>query len=80
MGLVRCEVDQGCFFHWDGADLLVVVIHVDDCTVGAARASQIDEFKKELKKHVEITDLGNVNWLLGIQIQQDHKRKVISLW
>jgi len=32
-----------------------------------------------LKEHIEITDLGELHWLLGIEFQQDHPTQMLHL-
>jgi len=39
----------------------------------------IKEFKTELKKSVEVTDLGELHWLLGIEIKRDRTYHLIHL-
>jgi hypothetical protein len=38
---------------------VVVVVHVDDCTIAAVSLSQLQKFKTEIQRYVEITDLGD---------------------
>jgi hypothetical protein len=37
------------------------------------------ELKSKLREHVEITDLGELHWLLGIEIKRDREARTISL-
>src|SRR5712692_4476137 len=67
----HCEVDQAIFYQRRGKSLTIVVIHVDDCTIAASARTLIDEFKVKLKEHVDITDLGELHWLLGIEVRRD---------
>ena len=39
--------------------------------IAASACTLIDEFKAKLKEHMEITDLGELHWLLGIEIQHN---------
>jgi hypothetical protein len=48
----------------------VVVVHVDNCMIAASSISLLKKFKAEIQKHVEITDLEELHWLLGIEIYQ----------
>ena len=68
LGFSRCDVDQAVFFRRDGEDVIVVLVHVDDCTVAALKLADIEDFKAKISQHVEITDLGELHWLLGIEI------------
>ncbi|THH08422.1 hypothetical protein EW146_g8993 [Bondarzewia mesenterica] len=79
MGFVRCQVDQAVFHKHQDAELTIVVIHVDDCTITVTMISLIDDFKARLRKHVEVTDLGELHWLLGIEIKRDRDAGTIHL-
>jgi len=41
---------------------------VDDCSIVANSSSLITGFKTEIAKHVDITDLGDFHWILGIKV------------
>jgi hypothetical protein len=79
LGFTQCEVDQAVFYRRKGNDLTIVVVHVDDCTLAATRLSLIEGVKSGLRKYVEITDLGELHWLLGIEIKRDREARTISL-
>jgi Reverse transcriptase (RNA-dependent DNA polymerase) len=68
-----------CFFKKRDGFLTVVAVHVDDCTIAASSMALIDEFKAELRKYVEVTDLGELHWLLGIEIKRDRTHQLIHL-
>lgn len=79
LGFSRCDVDQAVFFRRDGKSLTVVLVHVDDCTVAASSITLIVDFKRKISEHVEITDLGELHWLLGIEIRRDRERRSIHI-
>jgi len=72
-------VDQAVFYRKKGNELTIVVVHVDDCTLAATRLSLIEGVKAGLRKYVEITDLGELHWLLGIEIRRDRQARTISM-
>jgi len=79
---VRSDVDQTVFYRHGGHNghtTIIVVIHVDDCTIAVSTLSLIVTFKRQISKHVEITDLGELHWLLSIEIKCDHERRTIHL-
>ena len=76
----RSDVDQAVFFRRDKEQLLIIVlVHVDDCTVTATLMNLINDFKANISKHVEITDLGELHWLLGIEVKRDRQSRTIHL-
>lgn len=76
----QCDVDQAVFFKCttDGGPIIIVV-HVDDCTITATSIAMISEFKSNMKKYVEVTDLGELHWLLGIEIVRNREACTISM-
>jgi len=75
LGFVQSDMDQAVFYRHGGDNghtTIIVVIHVDDCTIAASTLLLIVAFKHQISEYVEITDLGELHWLLGIEIKCDH--------
>jgi len=80
LGFTQCSVNQAVYFrHRTPGELVIVVVHVDDCMIVAKTLQEINEFKCNIKKHVEITDLGKLHWLLGIEVMRNRDEHTISL-
>ncbi|CAA7268571.1 unnamed protein product [Cyclocybe aegerita] len=79
LGFEQCAVDQAVFFKRRSEALVIVLVHVDDCTIVATALPLIEAFKAEVAKHVEITDLGELHWILGIEVWRDRERRIIFL-
>jgi hypothetical protein len=79
LGFTRCEVDQAVFFRRREKELTIVLVHVDDCTIVATSQPLIDGFKIAIRKHVEITDLGEIHWILGIEVRRVRENRQIFL-
>ena len=77
----KCRVDQAVFIKWDKAkrELTIVAVHVDDCTMTASTIRLIHDLKDGLRQHVEVTDLGELHWMLGLEIQRDRIGRTIHL-
>ena len=56
-----------------------MLVHVDDCTIAGTSVSLILRFKAEISKYVNITDLGELNWILGIEIKCIWENRTIHL-
>ena len=79
IGFQRSDVDQAVFFRRNKKSLVIMLVHVDDCTITATSMDLINNFKVRISKHVEITDLGELHWLLGIKVKRDCKHRTIHL-
>jgi len=78
---VRCEVDQAVFYRRDEGKgiLIIVMVHVDDCSIVASSLPLIDHFKRMIKRQVEITDLGELHWILGVEVKRVRENKQLLL-
>jgi hypothetical protein len=77
----RSEVDQAVFYRRDVGKgiLIIILVHVDDCSIVASTQPLIDQFKIEIKKYVDITDLGALHWILGIEVKRICEERKILL-
>ena len=75
----QCTIDQAIFVKHGPTTLIIIVVHVDDCTIAASSLALIVAFKAELTKHVEITDLGELHWLLGIEVTRNREERSLAL-
>ena len=73
------ESDWGVFYLHTGHDILLLVSHVDDCTLTGSSPSLIKAFKDEIKAQYKISDLGPINWLLGMKVMCDRDARTIAL-
>ena len=69
LGFKRCNVDQAVFYCKKGSTFLIVLIHVDDCTIAGTSITLILRFKIKIAKYVTITNLGKLHWILGIEVK-----------
>ncbi len=77
----QCTVDQAVYYKTNVAarELTVVAVHVDDCTIAASTPRLVTDFKAGLSKHVEVTDLGELHWMLGIEVKRDRVANTVHL-
>ena len=75
----RSNVDQAIFFCREGRFVIIVLVHVNDCTITASSINLIKDFKVSIPKHVKITDLSELHWLLGIEVKCDCQHRTIHL-
>ena len=79
LGFLQCKVDQAVLYSRKGTALIIFFVHVDDCTIVAMSMHLIDSFKASIKKHVEISNLGELHWILGIEVHCECENKRIHL-
>ena len=81
LGYKQSAVDQAVFYkHLPQAkQLIVVTVHVDDCTIAASTARLVEELKAGLNRHVEVTDLSKLHWMLSIQVRRNREARTIHI-
>ena len=79
LGFMRMEADWGVFVVIIAKHILILALHVDNCTITGSSSSLVKAFKDEIGTHFQITDLGLISWLLGMKVIRDCKKRIISL-
>ncbi len=81
LGFQQCKVDQAVFFKHCKAPriFIVIAVHVDDCMITASSVAAVNAFKARLRKHVEVMDLSELHWMLGIEVRRDHAGGTVHL-
>ena len=79
LGFKRCDVDQAVFYCKKGSTLIIVLVHIDDCTITGTSITLIHRFKIEIAKYVSITDLGELHWILGMEVKHIRENHTIYL-
>ena len=79
IGFSVSQADPGVFIAKIGEDILILAVHVDDCVFTGSSASLIEEYKEKINSCYAFTDLGPINWLLGIRVTRNRAERTISL-
>jgi len=67
------------FFAQIGNHILILPVHVDDCTLTGSSNKLIAQYKTKLDDKFPLTDLGPIHWLLRIEVTCDCDAHTISL-
>jgi hypothetical protein len=79
LGFCVTRVDPRVFIVQIGDSILVLAVHIDDCTMIGSLGKLITIYKVKLHKWYALTDLEPVNWLLGIQVMRNCEVRTILL-
>ena len=55
------------------ASILIISLYVDDMVITGNDETKISQFKDEMKKRYEMSDLGLLHHFLGIEISQEER-------
>jgi hypothetical protein len=64
------KVDQTLFLLWQGRDILIVQVYVDDIVFGGSSNSLVARFAEDMSREFEISMMGKLQFFLGLQIKQ----------
>ncbi|KAL4016732.1 hypothetical protein IC575_024389 [Cucumis melo] len=70
LGFLKSLSESTLYVKHNGTDILIVSLYVDDLLVTGNNADHIQNFKWEMMKMFEMTDLGLMSYFLGIEIKQ----------
>lgn len=70
MGFAKCPYEQAVYTRKSGAEVLIVVVYVDDLLVTGTNNRVIESFKKEMNNRFDMSDLNKLSYFLGIEAHQ----------
>jgi len=79
LNMKRCDVDQAVFYRQENGQLIIIIASVDDLTIVASSPSLIEHVKVKLCEAFTITNMGDIHWILGIQVTRDCTNRTLSL-
>lgn len=59
-------------------ELIIVCLYVDDIIYTSSSNELLDEFKRKMIKEFDMSDLGDLHYFLGLEIQQGHNGIFVS--
>jgi hypothetical protein len=62
-----------------GDYILVTILYVDDLIILSSDVTKLKWLKSQLEKEFEMSDLGELNYCLGVQFQRDMKTHTITM-
>ena len=78
-GFKENVVDQCIYMKVSGSSYIFLVLYVDDIMLTYNDFNLLNETKSFLFGHFDMKDLGEVSYVLGIQILHDRANGVLSL-
>ena len=79
LGFVRTISDHSIYVRDDSHGLIIVGVYVDDLTIAARRLDTLTRFKEEMAKRYSMKDLGELHFILGLQVVRDRKKHLLQL-
>jgi hypothetical protein len=79
LGFHISDTDPGVFHTHEDEYIIILAVHIDDCTLTRSSSKLIMQYKVKINKCYKFTDLGPIHWLLGIKITHDQDVCTTSL-
>jgi len=79
LGFIHYHIDKTVFYQFIDKDFVVILVHIDNCTIGSNSIECIVHFKDSIQKYVKITNIDKLHWFLGLEITKNHKLHTISI-
>ena len=79
LGFVRLTNEWCVYRRETPSNTTIFAVHVDDIITISSTPAGNETFKQELRRHWDISDLGEVKYALGIAISRDRSARTISL-
>jgi len=79
IGFQRTQSDHAVFFTHLDDGIVILVIHVDDITTVTSSKNLMQDTKRKLMGELDMTDNGEVHWILGLEVKRNREERTISL-
>jgi hypothetical protein len=79
MGYTPTNADHAVFTRTKDGTPSIIALYVDDITMACKSLKVINEDKEMLKKTYQMTDLGEITWILGMHVTRDRDAGWIAL-
>lgn len=70
LGFAKCPYEHAVYTKREKTEVLIVGVYVDDLLVTGTNISLIKQFKAEMSKVFDMSDLGKLSHYLGIEVNQ----------
>ena len=75
----RCPADHSVYVSRKGADFMIVLVYVDDLILASNSPTMLQQFKVVMEAEFKMSDLGEANLFLGLQLVRDREQCVMKL-
>lgn len=80
IGFGKCDSDHCVYVKRNGnGDMAFVVLYVDDLIIASGNDELLKSTKHMLSNRFEMTDLGELKYFLGVEIESNHKAGQVTM-
>ena len=78
IGFVPLKSDT-CIYIYDNDGIIILTLYVDDLLVIGGDIELIEKIKRKLMDQFNMTDMGDVSLVLGMQVTRDRQGKTLTI-
>ncbi|CAL8999519.1 unnamed protein product [Prunus brigantina] len=78
-GFIDNPLDECIYLKFHGRHYIFMLLYVDDILLASSNLSLLHDTKRMLSNYFEMSDLGEANYVLGIEISRDRERGLLGL-
>ena len=78
IGFRPTKSDPCVYTHGSGVTLVILTLYIDDILITGKDATLVEQ-KKELKERFEMTDMGEVSRILGMEVTRDYDEGTFAI-
>ena len=75
----KSESDHCVYMKRDGQNMIFVALYVDDLILASNTSKMLQETKQALSDRFEMTDMGQLKYFLGIEIEQHFEIETLTM-
>jgi Reverse transcriptase (RNA-dependent DNA polymerase) len=79
MGYTHLESDHAVFIRVRDGTFSIIALYVDNISMASNDLNAIEQDKVKLKQKYQMTDLGDISWILSMRITHDCKKGTIAV-
>ena len=80
LSFVKSQANDCLYILWKKGEIIVLIlVYIDDLAITSTSIKRVETFKAALSREFKILDLGELKYILGIQIIRNCKARTISM-
>jgi hypothetical protein len=79
LGFTVCTADEAVFYRVNLSNYTIIAAATDDFTIISNVTAGAELIQEQLSNFFELVELGEINWLLGVNVTRNLKDRTISL-
>ena len=79
MKFIRTNADSCVYIRTTNSSVVIIAVYVDDLIIAGTSLSLVESVKSDFHKRYKIKDLGELQYVLGVRVDQNSAQKIIQL-